>query len=161
MRSAVRSHWSRVMCSPSGNAAALLRNRHNADSPRAAAGAGGTETVTGLVFVGDHCEDDPGELRELAALLGQRSVPLFVFHECADHDERSLQAKPMFKRVAGLSGGVYCEFKPDSGAALREMLANVGAPRRLIPRALNRWRCRKRQKPGNCKRGCCSVPCGS
>lgn len=85
------------------------------------------ETVCGMVFVGDHCEDDPGELRELAARLGQRSMPLFVFHECADHDERSLNAKPVFKRMAEASGGVYVEFKPDSGVVLREMLGSVGA----------------------------------
>jgi hypothetical protein len=84
------------------------------------------EKVCGVVFVGDHCEDDPGELRELAQNLGQRRMPLFVFHECADHDERSLQAKPVFKRMAEASGGVYVEFKPDSGAVLREMLLNVG-----------------------------------
>jgi hypothetical protein len=86
-----------------------------------------TETVCGLVFVGDHCEDNADELGELAGALGQRRIPLFVFHECADHDERSLSAKPVFKRMAGASGGVYCEFKPDSGAVLRELLANVGA----------------------------------
>jgi hypothetical protein len=86
-----------------------------------------TEKVSGVVFVGDHCEDDPGELRELAAALGQRCMPLFVFHECADHDERSLAAKPVFKRMAEASGGVYCEFKPDSGLVLREMLSSVGA----------------------------------
>lgn len=86
-----------------------------------------TEDVCGLVCVLDHSEDDPAELRELAASLGQRSLPLFVFHECADHDERSLEAKPVFKGMAEMSGGVYVEFKPDSGAVLREMLSNVGA----------------------------------
>jgi len=85
------------------------------------------EPVSGVVFVGDHCEDDAGELREWAAVLGQRSIPVFVFHECADHDERSLDAKPLFKHLATASGGVYCEFKPDSGAVLREMLSSVAA----------------------------------
>ena len=85
------------------------------------------ETVCGVVFVGDHCEDSPGELRELSGALGQRSIPLFVFHECADDDRRSLKAKPIFKRMAAATGGVYVEFKPDSGAVLREVLANVGA----------------------------------
>jgi hypothetical protein len=85
------------------------------------------ETISGLVFVGDHCEDDPGELRELAAKLGRRSVPLFVFHECADDNGRSIQAKPVFKSMAEASGGVYVEFKPDSGVVLRELLLNVGA----------------------------------
>ena len=85
------------------------------------------EPVSGLVYVGDHCEDDAGELRELAASLGARPVSVFVFHECADDDRRSLKAKPIFKRMAEASGGVYVEFKPDSGAVLRELLGNVGA----------------------------------
>ena len=85
------------------------------------------EPVCALVFVGDHCEDDPGALRELAEALGKRSMPIFVFHECADHDEPSLRAKPVFKGMAEASGGVYCEFKPDSGAVLRELLANIAA----------------------------------
>lgn len=83
-------------------------------------------SVSGMVFVGDHCEDNPDELRELAAKLGRRSFPLFVFHECADDDERSLKAKPIFKLMAEVSAGAYVEFKPDSGAVLRELLASVG-----------------------------------
>jgi hypothetical protein len=85
------------------------------------------ETICGVVFIGDHCEDDPGELYDLAQALGRKSMPLFVFHECADHDDRSIDAKPVFKRMAELSGGIYVEFKPDSGAVLREMLASLGA----------------------------------
>ena len=83
--------------------------------------------ISGVVFVGDHCEDDPAELRKLAQTLGQRSTPVFMFHECADHDDRSLKAKPIFKAMAQLSGGVYVEFKPDSGIILREMLSSVAA----------------------------------
>ncbi|MGH9444130.1 MAG: vWA domain-containing protein [Terriglobia bacterium] len=85
------------------------------------------EPVCGVVFVGDHCEDDADELRGLAQALGRKSMPVFVFHECADYDGRSIDAKPVFKSMAGLSGGVYVEFKPDSGAALREMLSSIGA----------------------------------
>jgi hypothetical protein len=85
------------------------------------------ERLSGVIFVGDHCEDDPGELRRLAQMLGRKSIPLFMFHECADHDERSLEAKPIFKSMAAASGGVYCEFKPDSGAILRELLSSVAA----------------------------------
>jgi hypothetical protein len=83
--------------------------------------------VSGVVFVGDHCEDDAAKLQNLAQELGRKSIPLFVFHECADHDAMSIDAKPVFKRMAELSGGVYVEFKPDSGAALREMLSSIGA----------------------------------
>ena len=86
-----------------------------------------TEPVAGVVLVLDHCEDNPGKLLELARTLGQKSTKLYLFHECADHDTRSLKAKPLFKRMAEASGGVYVEFKPDSGAVLREMLTSLAA----------------------------------
>jgi hypothetical protein len=85
------------------------------------------EFLSGLVFVGDHCEEDSGELLELAAELGRRSGPLFLFHECADDDGRSIDAKPVFKSMAEASGGIYAEFKPDSGVVLRELIESAGA----------------------------------
>jgi hypothetical protein len=85
------------------------------------------EPVAAVVYVGDHCEDHPDELIGLAQGLGARSMPLYVFHECADHDERSLRARPTFQRIAEASGGVYCEFRPDAGKVLRELLASVAA----------------------------------
>lgn len=85
------------------------------------------EKIAGLVVVGDHCEESTAELTALAEALGRRCVPLFVFHECADGDQRSLKAKPLFKRMAAASGGTYVEFKPDSGAVLRELLSSVAA----------------------------------
>jgi hypothetical protein len=85
------------------------------------------ESVSGLVFIGDHCEDDAGELLALADTLGGRSLPLFIFHEIVDHDSRALDARPLFEQMAKRSGGVYVEFKPDSGAVLKELLANVAA----------------------------------
>lgn len=83
--------------------------------------------ISGIVFVGDHCEDDPDELMGLAHALGQRSVPMWLFHECSDQDPRSMDAKPLFTRMAEASGGVYVEFKTDSGAVLREVLSSVAA----------------------------------
>jgi len=85
------------------------------------------EKLAGVVFIGDHCEENPDELASLAAQLGKKSIPIFVFHECADKDEHSLSAKPTFKRLAEASGGVYVEFKSDSGAVLKELMANVAA----------------------------------
>jgi len=85
------------------------------------------EQLDGVVFIGDHCEEEGDELTGLAAKLGERSIPLFIFHECADFDQRSLAAKPLFKGLAEVSGGVYCEFKPTSATVLRELLSTVGA----------------------------------
>ncbi len=79
--------------------------------------------VSGVVFIEETiCEDDAQMLLGLAERLGKTSIPLYVFHECSDFDHRSLKAQPVFKKMANVSGGVYCEFKPDSGAALRELL---------------------------------------
>ncbi len=88
---------------------------------------GEEEHLAGCVFIGDHCEDNFDELTQLAAKLGQRRIPVFVFHECGDDDIRSIEARPVFQRLAELSGGVYCEFRPDSASTVRELLTGVGA----------------------------------
>lgn len=85
------------------------------------------ERLSAVVFIGDHCEEDWGQLLGLAAELGKKSVPLFMFHECADRDYESLNVKPLFKRMAEVSGGLYAEFKPNSGEALKEMLSSIAA----------------------------------
>jgi hypothetical protein len=86
-----------------------------------------TEKPNAVVFVGDQCEEDSFELSELAQELGRRFIPLFVFHDCNDEDERCLNAKPVFKRLALCSGGVYVEFNCESGDVLLELLSNVAA----------------------------------
>lgn len=85
------------------------------------------EAVSGVVFIGDHCEDRAGALRDAAAELGRKGIPVFVFHECEDRDTRSLEAKPLFNHLAEASGGVYVEFRPDSAEVLRELLSSVAA----------------------------------
>jgi hypothetical protein len=88
---------------------------------------GQSEKLSGVVFVGDACEENPEELLGLAQLLRDKAIPLFVFHECSDHDQWSQKAKPLFRRMAEISGGVYVEFKPDSGQVLRELLPSIAA----------------------------------
>lgn len=85
------------------------------------------EKLSAAVFIGDHCEESPEELLGLAEKLRDKGIPLFVFHECGDHDPWSLTAKPLFKRLAKISRGVYVEFKPDSGEVLKELLASIAA----------------------------------
>lgn len=82
--------------------------------------------VSGVVFIGDHCEDDPEELARVAA-LGKKQTPIFVFHECPDDDERAREARPVFKRMAEISGGMYSEVEPESGKVLSELLSSVAA----------------------------------
>jgi len=81
--------------------------------------------LSGMVFIGDHCEEDKGELLELAKTLGRKSIPLFIFHESVNSDAR--RARGQFKKMAKLSGGAYMEFKPDSGTVLREALTTLAA----------------------------------
>jgi hypothetical protein len=85
------------------------------------------EKLSGVVFIGDHCEDDVAELAELATALGERKLPAFIFHECPDEDLRADWARPIFKHLAEASGGVYCEFQPDSATTMRELLQGVAA----------------------------------
>jgi hypothetical protein len=85
------------------------------------------EKLSGVVFVGDHCEESAENMYALAGMLRDKQIPLFVFHECADRDDASLRAKPVFRRMAEISGGVYVEFKPDSGEVLKELLPTVAA----------------------------------
>jgi hypothetical protein len=85
------------------------------------------ERLSGVVFVGDHCEESANELLNLAATLGKRSIPLFIFHEVVDYDTRALDVRSLFQQMAKSSGGVYSEFRPDSGAVMRELLSTVAA----------------------------------
>jgi hypothetical protein len=110
------------------------------------------EPIDGVVFVGDHNEDNADKLLDLATKLGKRSIPLFVFHECADNDKRSLKAKPVFKRIAEASGGVYVEFRPDSGTVLREMLSSVAAFSAAGSQGVRQVAAAKHRKPGSCRR---------
>lgn len=80
-----------------------------------------------VVYIGDHCEDDPTKITALALEFGERRIPVFVFHECRDGDRKCQKAQPTFRRLAELSGGAYSEFRLDSGDAMRELLANVAA----------------------------------
>lgn len=87
-----------------------------------------TEPFSGVVFIGGHCEDNPGELRELAGEFRRKGIPIYVFHECADGDDTALAAQPMFHHLATASRGVYSEFAPEkSSAVLRELLSTVAA----------------------------------
>ena len=85
------------------------------------------EPLSGVVLIGDHCEEWPASLADIAAALKAKRIPVFVFHECDDDDRRAFRARSAFKGIAQNSGGVYCEFKPDSADALRELLASVAA----------------------------------
>jgi hypothetical protein len=84
------------------------------------------ERLSAVVFIGDHLEETPAELVGLAEQLGEKRVPLFIFHEITDHDARAREARPVFERMAEVSGGVYTEFDAEAGAVvLRDVLPAV------------------------------------
>jgi hypothetical protein len=84
------------------------------------------EPVSGVVFVGDSCEEDADELVDLAADLGDKNTPVFVFHDFNGRDiEAARAAAPIFEDIAEASSGAYCPFGVTSAGALREVLASV------------------------------------
>jgi len=85
------------------------------------------EKVSAVVFVGDHCEEEEAEISRLAHQLRARNIPVFLFHEWVDDNPNSHYAKGVFERIANTTGGVYVEFKPDSGEVLKELLPTIAA----------------------------------
>ena len=84
------------------------------------------EPLSGVVFIGDACEESPEELYELAAALGEKRVPLFMFHDYGGRDTDAVEAAgPVFDYMAEASHGAYCPFGAGSAAALRELLSTV------------------------------------
>jgi len=81
--------------------------------------------VSAVVYIGDTCEEDGDELAALAHRLGQKHIPVYVFHERGRFGEWF--AQEIFEAIAAASGGVYCPFGAQSGEALRELLAGVAA----------------------------------
>jgi hypothetical protein len=83
--------------------------------------------VSAMVYVGDHSEEDGNELVKLAQRLGAKRIPVFVFQEISDDDDRWIKAKPVFEAIASASGGHYCPFNSGAADALQEMLSTVAA----------------------------------
>lgn len=84
-----------------------------------------------VVYVGDACEENPDGLCDRAARLGERGVPLFLFHEGGQH-----LAAMAFKEMARLSGGAYLPFSDASAAALKDLLRAVAVFATGGPKAL-------------------------
>lgn len=87
------------------------------------------QALSGVVLIGDACEEDSGELTELAAALGEKGVPVFALHDYAGRDTEAVEAAgPVFERLAEVSGGAYCQFGTVTAVlALRELLSTVAA----------------------------------
>jgi hypothetical protein len=84
--------------------------------------------LSGVVFIGDVIEEERDELAEIAERLGERNIPLFVFHDYGGRDVQAVEAAgPEFEYLAELTGGAYCRFGAGAAAALRELLSTVAA----------------------------------
>ncbi len=76
--------------------------------------------VNALVFVGDCMEEDHATLLQLAGQLKLLAVPAFVFQE----DDDPIAAH-VFREIARLSGGAWCNFDAASPRQLRDLLGAV------------------------------------
>jgi hypothetical protein len=73
--------------------------------------------IRALVYVGDCFEEDLDKLTPLAATLGEKGIPAFMFQEGDDED-----AMVAFKRIAELTGGVWARFDAGSASELGRLL---------------------------------------
>ena len=77
-------------------------------------------TLKGIVFIGDCCEEEPKEIIELAGKIGILGIPIFVFQEGND-----AFANTVFRQIAKISRGAHSPFSVDSAKTLAELLEAV------------------------------------
>jgi hypothetical protein len=80
----------------------------------------GKAKVGAVIFIGDAAEEKVDRLCGRAGMLGERSVPIFCFHEGDD-----AVAAAAFRQMSALSGGAYLAFDLAGIARLKELLAAV------------------------------------
>lgn len=107
-------HMSAVRCLAGGTQIAAVLRHACAETRRA--------RIDAAVFVGDCMEENQRKLVDLAAQLGMRGTPLFIFHEGFEPT-----AAAAFKEMARVSRGAYCRFDARSAAQLKELLGAVAA----------------------------------
>jgi hypothetical protein len=78
-----------------------------------------TQPISAAVYIGDMCEEVPHTLFDAAHGLG---VPCFMFQEGDD-----AVARQIFRKIADLTRGAYCQFSPNSARELAELLRAVAA----------------------------------
>jgi hypothetical protein len=117
-----------IRCASGGTQLARVFGHIRAENAR--------EKIAAAVFIGDACEEQPGDLYDAAADLG---VPVFMFQEgeglVAYLDQRGALAvehlpqrvEYVFRKLAQLSGGAYARFDPGAARQLGEMLRAAAA----------------------------------
>ncbi|WP_018687632.1 hypothetical protein [Ahrensia kielensis] len=76
--------------------------------------------INALVYIGDAMEENPDDLGHVAAQLGMRKVPVFVFQE--GHNNL---AEAAFKEVARLSSGGWFRFDRNAPNVLKDLLSSI------------------------------------
>ena len=76
-----------------------------------------SHAIRAVVYVGDCFEEDLDKLTPLAATLGRKRIPAFMFQEGDDK-----QAIVAFKRIAELTGGVWARFDAGAVSELAKLL---------------------------------------
>jgi hypothetical protein len=85
------------------------------------------------VFVGDAFEEALPDMREHAAMLGKRGIPVFMFQELAGNSPPAGRWTPeehvtqAFKEIASLTGGIWAPFDQNSAAELGRLLRAAAA----------------------------------
>jgi hypothetical protein len=78
--------------------------------------------VAALAFVGDACEEEAGDLADLAARAAMTGIACFMFQE--GHDG---QVASVFAEIARLTGGAHVPFDEGSADRLGDLLRAVAA----------------------------------
>jgi hypothetical protein len=82
--------------------------------------------VQALVFVGDAMEEEIGELAAMAAELGVKGVPIFMFQEGRDS-----AVQKAFRLLALKSGGAYFKFDIETSQAIEQLSEQLSGVARL------------------------------
>jgi hypothetical protein len=76
--------------------------------------------VGALIFIGDALEEDEDELIPEARELGRLGTPAFMFQE-----GNNPEVEKVFREIAGVTRGAYCQFDPGAARQLGELLKAV------------------------------------
>jgi hypothetical protein len=77
--------------------------------------------IRALVFVGDAFEEEIDAVKERAAALGKKGVPIFMFQEGSREDVAG-----SFQEIAEVSDGIFVRFDQGSAKQLAGLLRTVG-----------------------------------
>ena len=85
--------------------------------------------INALIFVGDSCEENKGNLIHLARQLGNDGVRLFIFHDefrdPSDDSSRNSETAQIFSAITDASEGIGAKFNTGAPDVLRDYLKTI------------------------------------